>query len=85
VLSSEIAGRGEPVEVSRRCAEAGVERMVKMKDILREFDKMRARRGVGSSIRVRKTAFVGSASARRHSKAVISVSDCGPVRVQRAG
>jgi hypothetical protein len=39
VPSSEIAGRGEPVEGSRRCAEAGVERMVKMKDILREFDK----------------------------------------------
>jgi hypothetical protein len=39
VPSSEMAGRGEPVEGSRRCAEAGVERMVKMKDILREFDK----------------------------------------------
>jgi hypothetical protein len=39
VPSSEIAGRGEPVEVSRQCAEAGVERTVKMKDILREFDK----------------------------------------------
>ena len=31
---------------------------------------MRARRGVGSSIRVGGTAFVSSASARRHSRAV---------------
>jgi hypothetical protein len=33
--SSEIAGRGEPEEGLRLCDEAGVERMVKMKDILR--------------------------------------------------
>jgi hypothetical protein len=36
VPSSEIAGRGEPEEASRRCRLlVGVERMVKMKDISR--------------------------------------------------
>jgi hypothetical protein len=83
VPSSEMAGRGEPEEGSRRCRLlVGVERIVKMKDILR---KERRERLISLLWCEEPHVNVRRLRTTLGSTGDLCMRECGPVRVQRAG